>query len=1370
MWASSRLGSVRAFAILVAAAIGLLGVPLTATTARAAAATPTFKQVRAKEITSGTDNSLAFNSANTSGNLIVVYIAWTNTNIVSVSDTNGNTYASVAPRTTWGTTNSSQVFYAKSINGGANKVQATFATAISSWADMYIHEYSGIDKVDPLDVSAVNGGTTAAMNSGSATTTNADDLIFGAGASSSNVNQVGTGFTSRSTSFGNRTEDKNVTAKGSYNATARQNGNAWVMHMVAFKADPGTADTTPPSKPTNLTATPTSTSQINLTWDASTDDVGVAGYKVFRNGNQIATPTGTSYNDTGLTANTTYDYIVSANDAAGNDSPKTDVVSAKTLADTTAPNVSLTAPANGATVSGTVNVTATASDNVGVVGVQFLLDGNNLGTEDTTAPYSVSWNTSTATNGAHVLTARARDAAGNSTTSAARNVTVAAPDAVPPTVAITSPTNNAQVVDIVNVTADASDNVGVAGVQFLVDGVNSGVEDTTAPYVLAWDSRGVANGAHNLTARARDAAGNSTLSNAVTVNVANTNQFQNEVLATGFQLPTSIKFLPDGRMLLVELAGRILVLPPPYTQANSTPFLQLTNVGSAGVQQGVYDIALDPNFTSNHYYYIFYTLGSPNRDRLSRFTANSANTGTVAGSELVLYQDPQDANAEHHGGAIVYGNDGKLYFTTGEHFQASDAQSLNNPRGKIHRINSDGTIPTDNPFYDGSGPHVDSIWAYGLRNPYRASYDAPTGRLLVGDVGGNDYSTAVEEVDLGAAGANYGWPNCESNCSAPYTNGIYSYAHNGRDASITGGFVYRGSQFPSSYQGSYFFADYTQNWIRRLTFDTNGNVTGVQNFEPPDGSVDGPYGDIVYLTEGPDGAIYYLDLGYSDISGTFGVSKLRRIRYVQGNQSPVAAASANPTSGPAPLTVTFSSAGSLDPEGQPLTYAWTFGDGDTSTAANPTHTYNRAGLYSARLTVSDGVNNTASTPVTISVGNKPTAAITSPQDGVFFKAGDVISFAGTGADTEDGSLPASAFTWNIDFLHEGHVHPGTPVTGVKSGTFTIPTSGHDFSGNTRYRITLTVTDSDGLTDTSTVTIWPTKVNLTFDTAPTGLTLYLDGIAKTTPFVYDTLVGFHHDIEARNQSVGSNNYVFTSWSDNGAQQHTLVVPSSAQTYVATYHVTSPPATPAFVQIRSTTPQTPQSTVSVAYANAQSAGNTNIVAVGWNSTTATIDSVSDSAGNGDYQLAAPIARGGGLSQAIYYAKNIKAAGAGSNTVTVKFSTSVPYPDIRIAEYSGLDPTSPLDVTASSSGSSSTATSGSVTTTSAAELLFGAGMTTGVFNGSSSGYTTRIITPIDADIANDRSVTSVGTYSSGATLAGPANWLMQIVTFRAAGQQAG
>jgi glucose/arabinose dehydrogenase/chitodextrinase len=1552
------------------------------------ALTPAFVQARAREITSGTTNSLAFNSANAAGNLVVVYAVWSNTGSAAISDSRGNTYASAQAVTRWQANQwSAQVFYARNVAAGANTVTATFGTAIASFGIIYIHEYSGIDKVAPLDVSMSAAGTTSAMNSGSATTTNASDLIFGAGASINRVTGAGSGFTTRSTAFGNRTEDRTVTSTGSYSATATQNANAWVMQMVAFKADPGTIDAAPPTVPTGLAATAVSTSQIDLTWNASTDDVGVTGYDVFRDGAAVATVGANAYSNSGLAAGTTYTYAVRARDGAGNLSALSATASATTLSpDLVPPTVSVTAPAAGATVSGTATVSANASDDVGVAGVQFLLDGANLGAEDTAAPYAISWDTFAASNGAHALSARARDAAGNVTTSSPVSVTVsntataglaagyafdegagtAAADAsghgltgtltggpvwsagrygaalsldgiddhvdlgnptglqltgsmtvsawidssafpgddaaivskrgaggyqldttvdrgprtigfklttgsgadmfrygatalqlgswyhvagvydaaaatlnvylngqldngtllgtvatsqsnsaekvligqrasggfgfngvidevriyaraltqaevqadmgtplgtgppsdlTPPSVSIVSPASGAQVSDIVTVTADAADDVGVAGVQFFVDGVSTGAEDTEAPYGLAWDTRTAPNGAHALTARARDAAGNTALSAAVAVNVANTSYFQNEVLATGFNLPTCIKFLPDGRLLLVELQGTIRVLPPPYTQPDPTPFLQLTNVGSAGVQQGVYDLALDPGFASNHYYYLFYTLGNPNRDRLSRFTANATLTGTVAGSELVLYQDPQDASAEHHGGAVTFGNDGRIYFTTGEHFSAGDSQLLSSPRGKVHRINADGTVPTDNPFYDGPGPNVDSIWALGLRNPYRAFYDAPTGRLFIGDVGGNDYSTAKEEVNLGAAGANYGWPNSEGTCATPCTSPLYFYPHNGRDASITGGFVYRGSQFPSAYQGSYFFADYTQNWIRRLTLDAAGNLTGVFNFEPADGSVDGPYGDIVYLTEGPDGALYYVDLGYSDIGGTFGVSKIRRIRYLASNQAPVAAASASPTSGPAPLTVSFSSAGSMDPEGLPLTYDWTFGDTTTSAAANPVHVYTQAGQYTARLAVSDGVNTTLSTPLTIAVGSPPTATVDSPLDGALFRAGDVIPFSGNGTDPDDGLLPASAFTWNIDFLHEGHVHPGIPQTGVKSGSFTIPTSGHDFSGNTRYRVALTVADSSGLTSTRAVLVYPQKSNLTFSTVPAGLTLHLDGIARVAPFVYDTLIGFSHTVEARDQAVGATSYTFASWSDGGARQHVVVVPGADQGYAATYTASSvPPGPPTFVQVASATPQSPQSSVATVFPNAQTAGNLNVVVVGWNDSTSVIASVADSAGN-VYQVAAPTTRGTGISQAVYYARNIVGSGAGANAVAVAFGQPAPYVDVRIAEYSGLDRTNPLDVAVSAFGSTQAVDSGTVSTTVAYALLVGAGTTSGAFIGPGSGYTLRVITQPDSDILEDRAVTSAGAYGASAPQVGSANWVMQMVAFRAA-----
>jgi hypothetical protein len=351
-------------------------------------------------------------------------------------------------------------------------------------------------------------------------------------------------------------------------------------------------------------------------------------------------------------------------------------------------------------------------------------------------------------------------------------------------------------------------------------------------------------------------------------------------------------------------------------------------------------------------------------------------------------------------------------------------------------------------------------------------------------------------------------------------------------------------------------------------------------------------------------------------------------------------------------------------------------------------------------------------------------------------------------------------------LHEGHVHPGTPVTGVKSGTFTIPTSGHDFSGNTRYRITLTVTDSTGLTDTKSVLIYPDKVNLSFATVPSGLTLYLDGIAKTTPFVYDDLIGFTHTIEARNQTAGGTAYTFQSWSDGGAQTHTIMVPSTNQSYTATYRATTV-ATPTFVQVSSAVPQSPQSAVGTTFTKAPAAGDLNAVVIGWNEAAGNVTSVSDSAGN-LYQVAAPTTRGTRLSQAVYYAKGIAAAAAGANTVTVRFDKAVAFADVRILEYGGLDPGSPLDVTRSAAGSAATASSGAAATGFATELLLGAGITDYSFTGPGTGYTTRVITNPDGDIAEDRTVTTSGSYSATAPISsGGGNWVMQLVAFKAAGQ---
>ncbi len=227
-----------------------------------------------------------------------------------------------------------------------------------------------------------------------------------------------------------------------------------------------------------------------------------------------------------------------------------DPVTVTVFNDTTPPTVSITSPASGAIVGGTISVTASASDNVGVAGVQFRLDGVNAGTEVTAAPYSVSWDSTTASNGSHSLTAVARDGAGNRTTSVAIAVTVsngAPPDTTPPTVSITSPAAGASVSGTVTVTANASDNVGVAGVQFLLDGVNVGAEATAAPYSAPWDTTTASRGSHALTAVARDAAGNRATSAPVSVTVVNASPIvlENQQPGSGnWQMGLSSSFRP----------------------------------------------------------------------------------------------------------------------------------------------------------------------------------------------------------------------------------------------------------------------------------------------------------------------------------------------------------------------------------------------------------------------------------------------------------------------------------------------------------------------------------------------------------------------------------------------------------------------------------------------------------------------------------------------------------------------------------------------------------------------------------------------------------------------------------------------------------
>jgi chitodextrinase len=282
----------------------------------------------------------------------------------------------------------------------------------------------------------------------------------------------------------------------------------------------GVSDTQAPTPPGNLRQTAAAATGATIAWDASSDNIGVQGYEVYRGATSLGTTSATSWSLNGLACASSTQVGVEAFDAAGNRSGRSALDVVTSACDTTPPSVSITEPSAGSMVSDLVQVSATAGDDTGIAGVQFFVDGAAIAPEDPSPPYGAAWNSTSSANGPRSLTALARDTSGNLTTSAPVEVQVDN-DTVPPSVALTAPADGATVTGVVQLAADASDDRALAGVRFRLDGIDLGAEDTTAPYTLDWDSAGATSGSHSLTAVARDAANNLTVSTGRTVFVQN---------------------------------------------------------------------------------------------------------------------------------------------------------------------------------------------------------------------------------------------------------------------------------------------------------------------------------------------------------------------------------------------------------------------------------------------------------------------------------------------------------------------------------------------------------------------------------------------------------------------------------------------------------------------------------------------------------------------------------------------------------------------------------------------------------------------------------------------------------------------------------
>ncbi|MDQ4141843.1 MAG: PQQ-dependent sugar dehydrogenase, partial [Bacteroidota bacterium] len=556
--------------------------------------------------------------------------------------------------------------------------------------------------------------------------------------------------------------------------------------------------------------------------------------------------------------------------------------------------------------------------------------------------------------------------------------------------------------------------------------------------------------------------------------------FSRVQVASGISKPTVMAFTPDGRILVAQQNGILRMIK--NGKLLSTPFMQLP-VTSNG-ERGLIGLALDPNFAKNQYFYVYYTIRGAKYNRISRFTAKG--DVVVPGSEVVVLNlDPLSTANNHNGGAMHFGLDGKLYVAIGENAKPTQSQDLDTYHGKLLRINSNGSIPAGNPYTTGSAQRK-RIWASGLRNPYTFAVQPGTGRIFVNDVG----QVSWEEInDATKGGKNFGWPVKEGfSTDSKYANPVYAYPHGTKDGTgcaITGGTFFNPAttNYPATYRGRYFFQDLCSKWINVL--DLSGSTPKRQSFATNLGD------DALGLTVGTDGNLYYLERSTSAVF---------KIIYSTNSAPRIEQQPANLTvAGGQPAIFKVTATGKA-----PLTYQWQKNGVNISgaTAANYTITSTKASdAGSYRVVVANAVGKVSSNTAQLTVtafNNPPVAVINYPTETFRYRGGDIIRFEGEATDKEDGTLPASAFTWFVDFHHDSHQHDGPAIAdGVKSGSFVIPTSG-EVSANVWYRIYAVVKDASGLTDTVYRDIHPYRSTISLATQPAGLKITLDGQPVNTP--------------------------------------------------------------------------------------------------------------------------------------------------------------------------------------------------------------------------------------------------------------------------------
>lgn len=558
------------------------------------------------------------------------------------------------------------------------------------------------------------------------------------------------------------------------------------------------------------------------------------------------------------------------------------------------------------------------------------------------------------------------------------------------------------------------------------------------------------------------------------------------------------------------------------------PVLEIST--SSQVDSGLAGIVLDPNFVENGYFYLWHATGEDSPgwsgkpvNRLTRYTYD-LDKRTVNPASAVIILDDVPWNPIHNGGGLMFDDQGNLLISTGDSAGSLDparnnAQNYASLGGKVLRIRplpqGGYTVPVDNP-YVGMDDYRPEIYAAGFRNPFRLVRRPSDGAIFVVDVGLDTW----EEINLLERGANYGWPAREGPCPlatkdeactpapAEYTDPVLAYPLPEVGGSVTTFAFYEGTAFPALYRNKIFFTDFNN----RELFTADLTATDPSMPGAPFELFATDTGMYVAMEATPSG-IYMLDLTAGAIVYLFYDGA--------GNQPPVPQMTVEPIIGSAPLSVTFSSEGTFDPDDLGIFYRWDFGDGSPPLQTSETvvqHLYTQDGNYMVTLQAFDrrgGASQILGQEVTVYSGALPSIVFDNQQGPgqSRFRGGDEIVFRVERSGGTTGLDPDEPYTWDLDLHHNDHTHPVVSAFVSDSLMLTVPLESHALDTNIWYEARLTMKTADGITVRAAEEVYPDLVNIQLTSWPGPIGVKINQLRQPPNAVIPVIIGQTYELEA-----------------------------------------------------------------------------------------------------------------------------------------------------------------------------------------------------------------------------------------------------------------